>query len=236
MEKSSYPSAEEGFVFVSGGCFNMGDLSEKGDADALPVHEVCVDDFYLSDHEVTQEEWTKVMGNNPSYFYSCGKECPVEKVSWFEVQDYIKKVNKQRGTNYRLPTEAEWEYAARSGGKPERWAGTNDVSELIDYAWYVSNSARHPHPVKGKKPNHIGLYDMTGNVWEWVQDWYSEEYYNSKVRNNPTGPFQGTNRVIRGGGWPYQAREVRVFYRNDDSPEYRLSFVGFRLARSAGKF
>lgn len=163
------------FVLVKGACFHMGDnlrdVDNDGvgdvDKDEMPVHEACVDDFYIGRHEVTQGQWEEVMGSNPSNSMN-GNNYPVERVSWNDVQDFIGKLNNKTGRNYRLPTDAEWEYAARSGEKKETWAGTSDKSELRRYAWYSSNNSRgQTHPVGQKEPNGLGLYDMTGNVWEW---------------------------------------------------------------------
>lgn len=138
------------------------------------------------------------MGSNPSHFSSCGDKCPVESVSWNDAQDFISRLNSRTGKRYRMPTEAEWEYAARSGGKREKYAGGNDVDAV---AWYGSNSGSRTHPVGQKQPNGLGLYDMSGNVWEWCQDWYGGSYYNQSSRDNPGGPSSGSSRVIRGGGW-----------------------------------
>ena len=176
----------------------MGDTFGDGGSDEKPIHEVCVDDFYLGEHEVTQGEWKEVMGNNPSEFKNCGDDCPVETVSWNDVQHYIRKLNNKTGLNYRLPTEAEWEYAARSGGREERYAGTSKKSELGDYAWYWGNSGKKTHPVKTKQPNFLGLYDMSGNVYEWVSDWYGKDYYRNSPKDNPKGPGSGKYRVLRG--------------------------------------
>ncbi len=226
-------------VFVKGGCYQMGDTFGDGDSDEKPVHEVCVDDFYIGKYEVTQGQWKAIMGNNPSYFKDCGDNCPVEDVSWNDIQDFINKLNQKitpsiplnkgglRGM-YRLPTEAEWEYAARSGGKSEKWAGTSNESELGDYAWYDKNSESKTHPVGQKKPNGIGLYDMSGNVWEWVNDWYDEDYYKNSPQNNPKGPNSGSLRVNRGGGRGCdEAGDVRVSNRDNFAPQ---GGRGFRLA------
>ena len=194
-----------------------------------PVHEVCVDDFYIGKYEVTQGQWKAIMGNNPSSFSSCGDNCPVEKVSWNDIQDFIGKLNSKTGKNYRLPTEAEWEYAARSGGKSEKYSGGNDIDSV---AWYGSNSGRKTHPVGQKAANGLGLYDMTGNVWEWVSDWYSSSYYSESPKNNPKGPNSGSHRLLRGGGWHGNSRNSRTAYRHGHSPDFRDVSDGFRLAGS----
>ncbi|MFQ5964337.1 MAG: SUMF1/EgtB/PvdO family nonheme iron enzyme [Candidatus Scalinduaceae bacterium] len=226
--KSKVQSFED-MIFIKGGCFDMGDIFGDGDMRENPVHEVCVDDFYIGVSEVTQGQWVEIMGNNPSFFNGC-VDCPVEQVSWNDVQEFIRKLNQKTGLNYRLPTEAEWEYAAREGGKKIKWAGTNDKRELEKYAWYERNSKDKTHPVKTRKPNELGLYDMTGNVWEWVQDWYDEDYYKNSPRHNPRGPSSGSLRVFRGGTWYYIPKYMRVSYRKGFSPDVRYYGLGFRLA------
>jgi len=148
----------------------MGDTFGDGKKDEKPSHKVCVNDFYLGIYEVTQGQWEKVMGNNPSSFKK-GNNYPVERVSWEDVQQFIHRLNSQTGRKYRLPTEAEWEYAARSGGKQEKYAGTNQEGELKEYAWFTANSDFQTHPVGQKRPNGLGIYDMIGNVSEWCADW-----------------------------------------------------------------
>lgn len=220
-----------GMVFVKGGCFDMGDTFGDGESDEKPVHKVCLADFYIGKYEVTQKKWNEVMGSNPSNFKNCA-DCPVEQVSWNDVQGYIDKLNKQMGGKYRLPTEAEWEYAARSGGKKEKWAGTSNESELGEFAWSDQNSGSKTHPVGQKRPNGLGLYDMSGNVWEWVADWYGSGYYGNSTEDNPKGPSSGSRRVFRGGGWGDGARYVRSASRNRYSPDLRYDFIGFRLVRT----
>lgn len=221
------------FVFVKGECFQMGDSFGDGDIDEKPVHDVCIDDFYMGKYEVTQGQWQAIMGNNPSNFKNCGDNCPIEEVSWNDAQEFIKRLNSRTGSKqYRLPTEAEWEYAARSGGKKEKWAGTGNESELGDYAWYFKNSANKTHPVGQKKPNGLGLYDMSGNVWEWVQDRYNQHYYNNSQRNNPAGPISGQNRVLRGGSWDLDASGSRTALRDRSRPDLINSVNGLRLART----
>jgi len=218
-------------VFVKGGCYQMGDTFGDGDKDEKPVHNACVSDFYIGKYEVTQGQWQKVMGSNPSRFSSCGDNCPVEQVSWNDIQGFIRKLNATTGKNYRLPTEAEWEYAARSGGKKEKYSGTDD--SLDDYAWYSSNSGNKTHSVGQKKPNGLGIYDMTGNVWEWCSDSYGEKYYGESPRDNPQGPSSSSYRVLRGGGWSNGAQSSRAAIRSWDSPDYRYgSYLGFRVAVS----
>jgi formylglycine-generating enzyme required for sulfatase activity len=222
------------FVFIKGGCFQMGDTFGDGYGSEKPVHQVCVDDFYMGKYEVTQGQWETVMGANPSYFKGCGSNCPVESVSWNDVQEFISRLNQRSGKRYRLPTEAEWEYAARSGGKAEKWSGTSSEGELGQYAWYFGNAGGRTHPVGEKRPNGLGLYDMTGNVWEWCSDWYGENYYQNSPRNNPEGPGNGASRVLRGGSWYYGSpRGVRASNRGRLDPTLRYADDGFRLGVSA---
>ncbi len=217
------------FVHVTGGCFQMGDTFGDGSSDEKPVHEVCVDDYSIGTFEVTQDQWNAVMGSNPSYFTQCGGSCPVEQVSWNDVQEFLRKLNQQTGRNYRLPTEAEWEYAARSRGKSEKYAGGNDLDSV---AWYGSNAGSQTHPVGQKQPNGLGIYDMSGNVWEWCQDWYDGNYYKSSPKDNPQGPSSGSDRVLRGGSWLNDASSARAAVRDWGDPGNRYVISGFRLARA----
>lgn len=222
------PELAAQMVNVKGGCFQMG--SNDGESNEKPVHEVCVSDFAIGKYEVTQGQWQAVMGSNPSKFSSCGPDCPVEHVRWNDVQEFIEKLNGLTGKNYRLPTEAEWEYACRSGGKKEKYSGTNDDSSLTDYAWYNKNSNDKTYKVGTKKPNGLGIYDMSGNVWEWVEDTYSSTAYSSHSRNNPINTG-GADRVIRGGSCDDGPRYVRAAIRVGLSPVVHDN-VGFRLART----
>jgi formylglycine-generating enzyme required for sulfatase activity len=236
--KDPYTGME--FVFIKGGCYEMGNIfGESGDADSIqgkgdekPIHTVCVDDFYLGKYEVTQGQWEKVMQNNPSDFKK-GNDYPVEQVSWEDAQEFIKKLNEETGRNFRLPTEAEWEYAARSGGKREKYAGTNVEDELDQYAWYSANADLQTHPVGQKKPNGLGLYDMIGNVAEWCSDWYDEHYYKNSSEKDPTGPESGTYRVLRGNSWLTYWNEARSSARSKSTPTIRINFNGLRLCFSA---
>jgi formylglycine-generating enzyme required for sulfatase activity len=230
-------------VSVKGACFRMGAASAvKSGPEERPAHEVCLDDFQLGKYEVTQGQWKAVMGSNPSANAACGDDCPVEMVSWNDALEFIGKLNARvareegRPGNYRLPTEAEWEYAARSGGKDERYAGGDDVASV---GWFIWNSSSWPapdrpeqtHPVGQKAPNGLGFQDMTGNVWEWTADWYASDFYASSPRQNPAGPATGERRVVRGGGFGNDAYDCRTTYRNDLPPDYRGREKGFRLAR-----
>lgn len=219
-------------VLIKGGCYQMGDFAGDGDKDEKPVHEVCIKDFYLGKYEVTQGQWQKIMGDNPSEFKQCGKDCPVEYVSWEMAQDFINKLSAVSKMKYRLPTEAEWEYAARSGGKSEKWAGTSDETTLEEYAWFGKNSKEMTHKVGQKKPNGLGLYDMTGNVREWCQDWYDPTYYGKSLKDNPvggSGPGERPQRVLRGGDWERDADKIRNTIRNGNNHDLQTALYGFRL-------
>ncbi|MEI6207530.1 MAG: SUMF1/EgtB/PvdO family nonheme iron enzyme, partial [Desulfuromonadales bacterium] len=204
-----------------------GDTFNDGNSDEKPTHQVTLGDFYIGKYEVTQGQWKAVMGSNPSGFTACGDNCPVEQVNWNDVQTFITKLNQSSGMNYRLPTEAEWEYAARSGGKSEKYSGSSDVNAV---AWYSGNagSPGTTHQVGLKQANGLGLYDMSGNAWEWVNDWYGA--FSSVAQTNPTGPTTGSGRVIRGGGWGDNATRVRASLRYNYTPSNRISDLSFRLA------
>ncbi|MEQ1747611.1 MAG: SUMF1/EgtB/PvdO family nonheme iron enzyme [Saprospiraceae bacterium] len=211
-------------VRVQGGTFQMG---QKGVAE--PVHTVTLSDFEIGKYPVTQKLWQAIMGENPSRFKGCD-DCPVESVSWDDVQVFLKKLNaKFPEKTYRLPTEAEWEYAARGGSlsKGYKYAGSNNVDEV---AWYDKNADSKTHPVGGLKANELGLHDMSGNVWEWCADWYGA--YPSDSQNNPIGPTASSSRVLRGGSWIVNPQLCRVAYRSDDVPTNRNDGIGFRLAAS----
>jgi formylglycine-generating enzyme required for sulfatase activity len=210
-------------VLVKGGCYLVGESA--GAQAQRPSHQVCVKDFYLGKYPVTQMQWTGTMGTNPSKASHCGLTCPVENVSWNDVQEFIKRLSRRTGKAYRLPTEAEWEYAARSGGKNEKWAGTSDEKQLGEYAWYYDNARFQTHPVGLKKPNGLGLYDMTGNVWEWMSDRYA--------RASPEGAASPRTRSLRGGYWGDVAEFVRVANRIGLQPSARGAGYGFRLALPA---
>jgi formylglycine-generating enzyme required for sulfatase activity len=211
-------------VAIKGGTFQMG--SNEGD-DEKPIHSVTVSDFSIGKTEVTQAQWVAIMGSNPSSFK--GDNLPVEQVSWDDVQVFLGKLNVKTGKTYRLPTEAEWEYAAR-GGKDSQGYTYSGSNTIADVAEYDGNNNKSTKPVAGRKPNELGLYDMSGNVWEWCSDWYGENYYASLLQNNPQGPSTGSNRVFRGGSWPDHASYCRVAIRGLVTPYYRSYNLGFRLA------
>lgn len=215
-------------VAVGGGTFTMGATSEQG-SDATdyekPAHEVTLSDYYIGQTEVTQALWKAVMGSNPSNHK--GDNLPVEQVSLHDCQVFIQKLNQLTGKQFRLPTEAEWEYAARGGRKSRgyKYAGSNDIGSV---AWYWDNSGNGTHPVATKQANELGVYDMSGNVWEWCSDWYGD--YQSSSQSDPQGPSSGSNRVRRGGGYYFIAMSCRVSYRSFNSPGYRGGDLGLRLS------
>ena len=232
----------EGFVLVEAGIFQMG--STDGDKDEKPVHRVTIRrSFYMSLYEVTQKQWREVMGGNPSHFK--GFDLPVEKVSWYDVVEYCNRLSRKEGltpcysgsgnsircnfsaNGYRLPTEAEGEYAARGGNKSRgyKYAGSNSAG---DVGWY---SGVKTHPVGRKRPNELGLHDLSGNVWEWCWDWYGQ--YSSSAQTDPRGPAGGSNRLNRGGSWDRGARLLRVANRFSSTPSSGYRALGFRPMRTA---
>lgn len=215
-------------VWVDGGTFRMGATSEQGsdawDAEK-PVHSVTLSGYYIGKTEVTQALWQAVMGSNPSYFE--GDDLPVEQVSWDDCQEFIRKLNSLTGQNFRLPTEAEWEFACRGGNNSRgyKYSGSNYIDNV---AWYDGNSGDKTHPVATKSPNELGIYDMSGNVWEWCADWYGD--YSSGRQTNPKGPYDGSNRVHRGGCWYNNAWICRSSRRYCSNPTSRDYYLGLRLA------
>ena len=214
---------------VNGGTFTMGATSEMTEpyGDEEPRHQVTLSDYDIGETEVTQALWKAVMGSNPSYFK--GDNLPVETVSWNDCQTFIRKLNGLTGRHFRLPTEAEWEFAAR-GGNRSRYTQYSGSSRIDDVAWYGRNSGDKTHPVKTKQPNELGIYDMTGNVWEWCQDWYGD--YNSYAQTNPTGASSGFGRVGRGGSWCSYPRICRSSGRYNYAPGSERSDLGLRLVLS----
>ncbi|WP_337810547.1 formylglycine-generating enzyme family protein [Prevotella sp.] len=217
-------------VRVEAGTFTMGatpEMENPWDGEK-PTHQVTLtNDYYIGKYEVTQALWQAVMSNNPSYFK--GDNLPVEKVSWNDCQEFISKLNTITGKTFRLPTEAEWEYAARGGKKSKgyQYSGSNNLS---DVAWYEDNSGNKTHAVGSKQANELGIYDMSGNVWEWCQDWYGK--YSSSSQTNPTGANSGSNRVRRGGGWGGNAWICRSSYRYSYAPGFSNDSLGLRLVLS----
>jgi formylglycine-generating enzyme required for sulfatase activity len=243
-------------IFIPAGTFDMGCTpAQQTDGNChpyeSPVHSVTLThDFYMGETEVTQAEYIAIMGTNPSYYSTCGTDCPVEYITWHEMAEYANALSVADGLTecftcasgscstpdspyacdgYRLPTEAEWEYAVRAG-TDYVYAGSDIIG---DVAWYDSNSSGTTHPVAQKLPNDWGLYDMSGNVYEWVWDWYDSSYYSSSPSSDPEGPTSASNRVKRGGQRGSVPHNLRVAYRSGSSnPSSRSRNVGFRLARS----
>lgn len=214
-------------MMVEGGTFNMGATSEQKEPfeREKPVHQVTLATYYLGETEVTQALWTAVMGSNPSNF--TGDNLPVEYVRWSDCQTFIAELNYITGQNFRLPTEAEWEFAARGGNNSHGYQYSGG-STLSDVAWYDGNSGDQTQEVKTKRANELGIYDMSGNVWEWCQDWYGS--YISNSLTNPTGAATGSFRVGRGGGWYGSTGGCRSAYRRSISPNFRSNDLGLRLA------
>jgi len=211
-------------VYVEGGDFKMGSKSGKGDE--YPIHPVTLSSFNIGKFEVTQAQWSSVMANKPSFFAGCDN-CPVEQVSWDDVQEFIRRLNTQTGKNYRLPTEAEWEYAARGGqlSKKYRYSGSNDFNLV---AWFDYNSGGKTQAVGMKRANELGIYDMSGNVMEWCLDWYSKRYIDYNV-SDPTGAISGESKVYRGGSWSGIVDMCCTTRRNYAKPDSRSNMIGFRL-------
>jgi len=254
---------EGSMVFVQGGTFQMGSNDFEANSDE-PLHSVTVDSFYIGKYEVTQREYQALMGTNPSYFK--GDNLPVESVSWNDAIAYCNALSKKEGLpvaykendgvlldeegkettdvrkvkGYRLPTEAEWEFAARGGNSSRgyKYSGSDDPGAV---AWYDDNSGDETHEVGSKQANELGIHDLSGNVWEWVSDWYDESYYSNSPANNPYNSVSGfsgilsliSNRVNRGGSCYNYARDVRVASRSSLGPDYRDNDLGFRLSRTA---
>ncbi len=227
------PTLGAKFVLIPAGTFMMGSPSDElgRDSDETPQHQITISrPYYMQTTEVTQGQWKKVMGNNPSHFSSCGDDCPVEYVSWDDVQGFIKKLNSMEGTDkYRLPTEAQWEYAARAGTTTRFHAGVSN-DDLSRAGWLKANSGSKTHQVGQMTSNSWGLYDMHGNVYEWVQDWF--HLYSADRLTDPAGPSSGSKRVRRGGSWNSIARYCRSANRDYFGPGQRSGLLGFRLIRT----
>jgi formylglycine-generating enzyme len=240
----------EGMIYVQGGTFEMGDHINEGQSDELPVHDVTLASFLIGQYEVTQSEYASVVGSNPSFNYGVGDNYPVYYVSWSNAVSFCNLKSQQEGlaecydlndwscdfdaNGYRLPTEAEWEYAARGGINWQdnlRYSGCHNESDLINYAWYSSNSNGQSHEVGTKLPNQLDIHDMSGNIWEWCNDWYEDSYYSNGSSINPTGPASGNLRVLRGCGWSYYAVYCRVASRYNYNPTYATYSNGFRIVR-----
>lgn len=222
------------FVYIKPGTFMMGNpMSGEGRHVDEKQHQVTLTEgFYIGVTEVTQIQWQKVMGNNPSYFKDCGNDCPVENVSWEDTQEFIQKLNSMEGTDkYRLPTEAQWEYAVRAGTTTRFYTGDSEA-DLSRAGWYNKNSELKTHPVGQKTPNAWGLYDMHGNLWEWVQDRYRKDYQNNS-EIDPKGPSSGSRRVVRDCNFHDGMSDCGSYVRgNWASSTLRDKYFGFRLIRT----
>ena len=209
-------------LVIPGGSFEMGSYD---DADSRPVHRVNIAGFLLGKTEVTQGQWRSMMGGNPSYFGSCGDDCPVERVSWDEAQEFAQRLSQKTGKQYRLPSEAEWEYAARAGSS-SKWSFGDVAYQLGDHGWYAENSQNLTQRVAQKRANAFGLFDMHGNVWEWVQDCWHANYTGAPTNGG------GNLRVLRGGSWGSNPADLRSAFRHWLTPDFRLNYFGLRLART----
>lgn len=238
QKKKNYIESAQGvsfeMVFIKGGSFQMGDkkgdlLLDTGVNPSTPVHQVNINNFFVGKFEVTQELWSAVMGENPSEKKK--ENHPVEMVSWNDCQEFTKKLNTLTGKDYRLLTEAEFEYVARGGKKEAKTDAAN--LDIPSRAWIFSNTEDHHHQAVGtKEPNNLGLYDLQGNVWEWVNDFYSETSYKESVASNPQGVQNGENKVFRGGSFTSEEIFCRPAYRNFDKPDVKQDFIGLRVALS----
>jgi len=223
-------------VHLTGGSLLMG--SNDGEDDERPIHNVLVDEFLLCKYEVTQTQWLELMGTRPWLnlkYVSSDIQTPVVNIDWYDIRDFIRRLNKQYNESFRLPTEAEWEYACRAETTSKFFHGSLKMN-LTQYAWFYDNTFKkdsmHAQAVGTKKPNKWGLYDMLGNVYEWCSDWYSRNYYNKSPVQNPKGPMYGSYKVVRGGDWARTDYFLRVSSRRYYSPHYKDVNVGFRLAKS----
>ncbi|MCB0804176.1 MAG: SUMF1/EgtB/PvdO family nonheme iron enzyme [Bacteroidales bacterium] len=216
-------------VFVDGGKFKMGCTSEAGicESDELPVRDITVNDYFMSKYEITQNQWFVVMGEKPSKNRKCN-DCPVDNVTWVEIQEFLAKLKEKTGHNFRLPTEAEWEYAARGGNK-SRSQTYSGAFEIDKAGWYDDNAKNESHPVGQKEPNEIGLFDLSGNVWEWCSDWYQADYYNYGTNINPGGPETGEYKLLRGGSYLSKERYCTLSNRNKCTPDKSYKDFGFRI-------
>jgi len=231
--KAIIKQIRDNMILVEGGCFQMGKSTvDSGSGYEKQSHDTCLDTYYIGKYEVTYQEWSAVMGSNPSYFKGCNT-CPVGGVSWNETQKFIAELNNLTGLNYRLPTEAEWEYAAKSTGKTDNLSATNSEVEQSAPPWEARNSYRRTYPVGQKRPNSLGLYDMNGNAWEWVEDWHGDYYIMNVSRRNPRGPATGVKKVLRGGSWDFVPRGSRADSRYTFTPDGRYGSFGLRLSLSA---
>lgn len=223
LTKVSVGSSQLELVNLPGGRFTMG--SEGGESDERPLREVVLRPFLIGRYEVTQREWRSVMGNNPSFFSDCA-DCPVDNVSWDEIQNFLDKLNRRTGKRFRLPTEAEWEYACKAGGEGVYCGGSDETR----VAWFFQNSSGRPQPVGQLLPNRFGIYDMSGNIYEWVADCWHDSYDGAPADGSVWTGGDCQRRVLRGGAWYYAAAYAGATYRNANTPSSRFIIYGFRLA------
>lgn len=231
LSAASMSRLMEEMISVEGGSFSMGSNSEKASSAEKPAHKVTLDGFRMGKFELSQELFQEVMGWNNSYFP--GKGRPVNNISWLNIQLFIERLNEMTGKRFRLPTEAEWEYAAKGGklSKGYLYSGSDAIDEV---AWYAGNSKRRAHPSGKKKPNELGLYDMTGNLWEFCHDDAKMRPYPDEAQANPVEgsfekPYSATAKITRGGGYEFDEDESLVFRRDGATPNVRLPDIGFRL-------
>jgi len=217
-------------VLVKGETFTMGCFDGLGNDDEFPTHEVTLSDYFIAQNLVTQELWKSIMKSNPSV--NIGENLPVENITFNQIMTFIEKLNNVSGKQYRLPTEAEWEYAARSGNESEEYqfSGSNNIDEV---AWYEDNSNDQTHPIGTKKPNELEIYDMSGNLWEYCNDYYGN--YPDSPQTNPSGPLTGISRIVRGGSFNLSSYYSRISIRGSATPDSKSKFRGFRLALSKSK-
>ncbi len=233
------------FVWVPGGCYEMGcgSWASACSDHEKPVHTVCVSGFWMGRYEVTQGQWKRIMGANPATFYRCGDDCPMENVPMVFVLEFVKKLSQKAGHEFGLPTEAEWEYACRSGGWKDQYSGGDNADAV---AWHEGNSGGLTHPVGQKRPNRLGIYDMSGNVWEWCMECYDPTYYSSSPRDNPVSTCPSREKeyrflndaVIRGGSFDHTPIAARCTHRWSWSPGWgaaKGAVIGFRLVRVPNK-
>ena len=223
------PKANIEFILLKGGCFNMGDTFGDGDSDEKPVVQICVQDFYMSKYEITQGQWLRLIDKNPSYFKDLN--LPVDNVNMNDLLVFLSHLNQNNEKiKYKLPTEVEWEYACKSGAKGEKYSGTSNETELKSYSWFGTTSAGKPHHVGMLKANSFGLFDLSGNVWEWTESDYSPDCYNFMTKGSHIckGTFTG-NKVIRGGSWNLSERFARCSARRGADPLGKAYNIGFRI-------
>ncbi|MCK9530600.1 MAG: formylglycine-generating enzyme family protein [Gammaproteobacteria bacterium] len=229
------PSTGMEFVPITGGCYPMGDTFGDGDHNERPVHEVCVDDFYIGKYEVTQGQWTRIMDTNPSAF-AHGDDYPVESIMLSEIEEFIRRLNQQGKGFFRLPSEAEWEYVCRNGGQPVRYGTGGDELSHGTANYFGDDGDPWPEtaPVGTFPPNALGVHEMSGNVWEWVADVYASDGYEKHTRLNPLFTDSGPSRLVRGGAWSHDAHFARCSKRHMHCrPSVRYDIIGFRLVREA---